>query len=254
MRVFDCFLFHDEWELLELRLHTLREVVTDVLVVEGTRTHSGRPRAPQRARLIQRFLDFPSVRVTVCELPDPVPDRWFPERMQRNGMATALAAAGAQANDLVLMSDCDEIPDPALVASGQYGTHWQRQALYYLNAMFPGAWPGTIALPYAALTYLTPAGIRAQNGQFPRLDGGWHFSYQGGVERMRTKLRSFGHHEYDTPAYHDALAERMRTLSDPFGREVELTQGGGVVVPLDDTFPRYLREHPERFAGMIADA
>ena len=247
-RVFDCFMVNDEVELIELRLHTLVDVVDEFICVESPTTHSGKPRPLLGPWLRRQFARWP-IRQVLTLLPAPHPDRWLPERMQRNAMAAALIGT-AEADDLILMSDVDEIPDPANVR--HVGTHWMRCFIYYLNALKLEAWPGTIGLPFAELQFMTPAGWRAQTGGLPRIAGGWHFSYQGGVDRMRNKLASFGHAEFDCASVHADLPQRMTALEDPFGRPA-VGYDRCRILPLDDTFPRYLRDHPERFPGMIAE-
>ena len=42
--VYDCFMFFNELELLDLRLHELDAVVDRFVLVEGVRTLSGKPK------------------------------------------------------------------------------------------------------------------------------------------------------------------------------------------------------------------
>ena len=59
-RVFDLFLFNDEVELLEIRLHELRGAVDAFILVEGNATFSGQPKPKvfERVRGQPRFLPF----------------------------------------------------------------------------------------------------------------------------------------------------------------------------------------------------
>src|SRR4030042_2627609 len=41
MKIYDCFPFHNELDLLEVRLHELYDVVDYFVLSESTRTHSG---------------------------------------------------------------------------------------------------------------------------------------------------------------------------------------------------------------------
>lgn len=249
-RVIDCCLFNGEWDLLALRFATLRDVVDTFIVVEGDRTHSGLPRVTHGGRIAALAPSTRECWTIAAPLPAPQPDRWLPERTQRNAMIMGLLAARAEADDHILMSDLDEIPDPAHIRA--VGTHWQRQSLYYLNAVCDGCeWPGTIGVPYEMLQFTTPAGLRAQNGRLPRMVGGWHFSYMGGVEAMRHKLRSFAHAEYDTADVHDALPAQLAALADPFGR-THCNQGVHVV-PVDVTFPAPLQRDPTPWAHLLAE-
>ena len=42
MEVYDCFIFYNELDLLEIRLKTLDSVVDHFVLVEATKTHRGK--------------------------------------------------------------------------------------------------------------------------------------------------------------------------------------------------------------------
>ena len=42
MKIFDCFIFNNEVELLELRLNILNDVVDKFVIIEGNSTFSGK--------------------------------------------------------------------------------------------------------------------------------------------------------------------------------------------------------------------
>jgi len=52
-------------------------------------------------------------------------------------------------------------------------------------------------------------------------NGGWHFSYQGGPDRIKTKLESFGHQEFNTPKIKKRIATRLAKQRDILGRRFE---------------------------------
>lgn len=249
-RVIDCVMFNDEWDLLALRFATLVDAVDTFIVVEGDRTHSGKARRSMAGRIADMAPPHKQCIVVTCPLPSPLPDRWVPERVQRNAMLMGLFDARAEADDHVLMGDVDEIPDPAAVRFT--GLHRQRQFLYHLNAAFDAErWPGTIGLPYGQMLYVTPAGVRAMNGQLPSIESGWHFSYMGGVEGMTAKLASFAHDEWDTAETRQGLAANMAALTDPLGRSH--VHARGRIVPIDASFPLPLQREPARWAHMLAE-
>ena len=76
---------------------------------------------------------------------------------------------------------------------------------YYLNGFVDDRWIGTAAVRYDDLVNIygeKPQMIRDIRSRFfvflNMVDGGWHFSYLGGPERIQYKLKSFAHAEYDT--------------------------------------------------------
>jgi len=79
-------------------------------------------------------------------------------------------------------------------------------------------------------------------------DAGWHFSWMGGVERVRDKLAACSHQEKNLPQYSDP-AYIARTISA--GKPLFDADGQFTYVSLDDSFPRWLYEHPERFSSLL---
>ena len=65
-RVIDCCLFNDEWDLLALRFATLADVVDTFIVVEGDRTHSGKPRRSMAGRIAAMAPETRQCIVVTC--------------------------------------------------------------------------------------------------------------------------------------------------------------------------------------------
>ena len=111
-RLFDCFTFSDELDLLSFRLELLSDVVDGFVLVEAPRSFSGQPKPLVFQDNRDRFERYLSkVRhIVVSDLPDPIPTRWIPEAFQRNAVERGLT--DARDDDLILVSDVDEIFDP----------------------------------------------------------------------------------------------------------------------------------------------
>ena len=74
----------------------------------------------------------------------------------------------------------------------------------------------------------------------------------GGNDAVRAKVRSFAHQELNradllTDSYIDARIASGRFFNDGLGMRLK-------PVPLDATFPAYLRDNAARFAGHLLDA
>ncbi|MBP6313104.1 MAG: hypothetical protein KA408_12590, partial [Flavobacteriales bacterium] len=80
-------------------------------------------------------------------------------------------------------------------------------------------------------------------------NGGWHFSYLGGVDRIIQKIESFAHAEYNEPKYKDraALEKAIAAGEDIFGRDFQYAS-----IPIDSTFPQYIQHNKARFPHLIA--
>src|SRR3990167_657669 len=130
MSVFDCFMFSTELDLLEIRLYELSEVVDFFVLVEATKTHSGKDKHLYYKENQDRFAEFSSRILYVCVQDMPMTkaeinaaltsqdrhwieskyqeeDNWVRERFQRNAMMRVLKDANPE--DVIIISDADEI-------------------------------------------------------------------------------------------------------------------------------------------------
>ncbi len=73
--------------------------------------------------------------------------------------------------------------------------------LYFVNNKeIKSSWKGTMALEMATLKNSSPNEIRNLRNYCNSINqGGWHFSYLGGVEKIKHKLKSYSHQEYNKP-------------------------------------------------------
>jgi hypothetical protein len=250
MRVVDAFPFFNELEMLEIRLNVLDAVVDRFVILESTVTYSGRPKplwyADHRARF-ERWADRIE-HVIVDDSPDTGNDYWARERYQRDCIVRGLA--GCRADDVVLLSDVDEIPDPTIVAARRRGAYRQRYSMYYLNAVRPRErWVGTVALYAFQLAAHGAENVRLRRGSFEIVEGGgWHFAYAMTPDRIREKLGAFSHAEHDTPENAAAVESRRDTLVDLFGAH----PGHLVVEDIEgDGYPAYLRENWHRYTSLV---
>lgn len=113
-KVYDCFMFFNEIELLKLRLEELDDVVDYFVLVESAETQRGDPKPfyfDDNRHLFERFLNK-IIYVRVDER-HPEMDLWERENYQRNCIARGLQQCAS--SDLILISDLDEIPRPELI-------------------------------------------------------------------------------------------------------------------------------------------
>ncbi len=251
-RVFDCFTFFDEFPILSIRLKELAEVVDVFVLVEATRTHRGEAKPPYFWERQQEFAEYlPKIRaVVVDDLPageDPV----ALERFQRNCIVRGLNDASA--DDIVLISDADEIPAAAAVrnltsiAPGCIAALEMRLFYYALNWRMPYDWDRARAFRLAKLRTMSADDVRRAGPTLRIPDAGWHFSYlaleKDRVARILKKARAFSHAELDQPAYLDerylryCVENGFRWCDEkPFVTWLRL-------VRVDESFPRCVVEN-----------
>jgi beta-1,4-mannosyl-glycoprotein beta-1,4-N-acetylglucosaminyltransferase len=286
--IYDCFTFFNELELLELRLHELAGVADKFVLVEATQTHTNQPKPLHYQENRARFSAFRDkiIHVVVDDLPVSK-DAWIPENFQRNCIARGLTHC--QPEDFILVSDLDEIPRAIAVekmsreipfrdnifSQAGHGALNSRLAQNIfrwkgfrrlLRKHHPFVWKFEQTLyrhfincrvvhpPYCYGTrmvrfrdFACAEELRHSGSKIVK-DGGWQFTSMGGVERIRQKLAAFAHQEFNQPQFTDPqlVNERIQRGESLFSHDERLE-----FVPLDDSFPAFVREHPEKFTTWI---
>lgn len=209
--VIDAFPFHDELDILEMRLTELYDAVDWFVIVEANVTHQDRPKPSHFRDNLSRFDQFSDKIISVWaeNLPTATvdPDPWAREVAQREFISDGLNQIGVHDHDIVLQSDVDEIPralHARNVRPEGFEAFSQRGHFWAVDWLYPMVWRGTVAGTVKALSKLgrTPFGdMRTMRGSAPcpphLADAGWHFSWLGGPERATKKVDSFCHPEVE---------------------------------------------------------
>ena len=256
MKIYDCFTFFNELELLELRLASLYDVVDKFIIVEADKTHANVPEPfnfYEHAQDYKKY--FPKINyimdTSVVEYKGA--GDWSIENNQRNNIAKGLNEVNAEPDDLVMIGDVDEIPDPEIVKTIRqtftdptkfvdfiafYDTtpYTKNQLVpfhsgmrinkfldlspvsfkqnfhsYYLDWVNRDLqWTGTVIGKFKHMT--TPQDFRNDRNTLPRiLNGGWHFSSMGGIEKFWQKVRSGPDFKEYSDADKDFLEKAMKS-------------------------------------------
>jgi hypothetical protein len=215
----DTFMLWDDLDLLELRLNILDPVMDLFVIAEGSTDHSGVKKPLHYEDNRERFAPWrDKIRyVTVFDMPGDGFTKWQREFHQRNAIMRGLDKC--RTNDLVFLSDLDEIPDPEMVRLNKYGGYHQVYSLYYANMICTTEnWTGTAAMYYFQCQQLGMQAVRENRHTLQRVSpGGWHFAYMTPPEKIHQKIRTFAHEEWDKPEVHAQLEQRMKGNRDLFG-------------------------------------
>lgn len=253
--VYDCFIFFNELDLLEIRLHELNDVVDKFVLIEANKTFQNNEKPyyfEENKQRFSRFLDK-IIHVKLDSYPLFIPlinpfTPWKLEFFQRNSIIKGLK--NCNPDDVILISDVDEIPKAKvlkqMLANGVnqiYGLKMD-MFMYFLNNQLvydggssmtkeqskDGIWHCTAVLPFKLLTK-KPNKIRRiimrtrRRGEVYKIvpNAGWHFTYLGGVKNIIRKLEAFSHTEYnnDTFKSQEKIAEYITTGKDLFGRDMQ---------------------------------
>jgi len=282
-KVFDCFSFYNELDLLEIRLNVLNDVVDYFVLTESTRTFTGKPKPLYYDENKDRFKEFShKIRHVVVDDAeyDPSVDVWQREFDQKNSVFRGIS--DCKNDDFVIVSDVDEIIRPDLISgivaqnSNAIAIIQQPCYYYYLNCQSTEVFDKA---KMAKLKHIkSPQQIRA----YPKFsahnshklvrtlfkwygsirkrmcvkfgscvvheDGGWHFTYMKSPEEISDKITDFSHTEYNMDEFTsiNSIQSRMKGFKDPYDRDYELK-----IVDIDDSFPDYIVNNQKKYTHII---
>lgn len=266
-------MFFNELDLLEIRLHELCNVVDTFVLVEATKTHTGKGKPLYYWENKDRFWQFQDKILYICVENMPITkaeieatltsqdrqwieskyqaeDNWVRERFQRNAMMRELQYADPE--DIIIISDADEIVRASIFDNLQLceGSNAVEQTLntYYINWQCTNMpWWGSKIIRRKFLDHATPSEVRFHTPACKYIyNGGWHFGFLGGTEKIQRKLAAYAHQEFNTPETFQAMEGRLRAKVDAIGRQYQYK-----IVPIDEHFPKYLRDNLDKFDWMI---
>ena len=279
MKIFDCFLFFNEIELLEKRLEILYDYVDYFVIAESPLTFSGNQKELFFEKNKEKFTRFNKkiihYIIDANKIDSQIVDKYTTNREvsiahKHNGTPLIKLHTSCQRevhqrdslifplynlalkDDFILISDLDEIPKPAAIAALRIVAvedtiyHFrQNWYLYWINNYCQNEWFGTRACRFSFLNGRSIDQIRfhterrdMQEGKIVE-DGGWHFSYLGGEEKIREKLSAL--------AYQGKRAQFARFLEyihSGFLRKKIINNGDILlkgrkfnIVTIDETYP-----------------
>lgn len=271
MKLYDCSMYFDEDLMLDLRLHILNEHVDKFIIAEATRDHSGKEK-----KLNFDYKNFPKFKdkikyLVIEDLPLEVKSKkknWTPnhwrDQYQRNSLSRGFNVIND--DDLIMISDIDEIPDPKKLQEfnikNKYACFLQRNFQSKLNLLntTDKYWMGTKICQKKNLK--SPQwlrNIKTKKRPFwkfykpkePQLifDGGWHFSFLKKPDGISKKIKAYSHQEFYQDQFIDEqkIASRIKNNADLFDRNIKYKK-----IQIDESFPEYIIKNKEKFNEWIA--
>jgi beta-1,4-mannosyl-glycoprotein beta-1,4-N-acetylglucosaminyltransferase len=210
MKIIDCFMFYNELDILKIRLEELYNVVDYIIIIEATITHNNTPKplyfnenkhlfSQYADKIIHYVTDFSTTHHFVQYINTPN-DNWFRENYQRECAQIIIKEMNLNDNDIIITTDCDEIPKRSIIESIKNGNfiiqnevYSIEMVLYYYNIELTTArkWYHAKLLNYnmyKKFNLLTDIRFSSYT-LLP--DAGYHLSYFGDVDFIKTKLESF---------------------------------------------------------------
>lgn len=269
-RVWDAFTFFNELLVLEVRLSTLDEVVDTFVIAEATKTHSNQAKSllltdvfRDPTHPLHRFAGKVRV-VEVADLPEST-DAWHLEEFQRNALSRGLSNAADE--DVVIVSDADEIPSPSSIRAlaecdgwGEDGPvhFYTRFYNFRFGWIFDALWHHPQAATGAWLRPRGPQQLRMSRTRpdFLRLDdAGWHLSFFADAEGVLEKMKAYAHQEFnrDDMLNRSAIQHAIESGVDYFYKigKGEKRFGELHENPSCQGLPAHVTSHPDRFAHWL---
>ncbi len=266
MKIYDCFMYFDEDLILELRFNILDKFVDKFVIIEATRDHSGKKKNLNFN--LNKFKKFKKkiIYLVVNDIPKEVKNykkKWSPnfyrENFNRNAISRALTECNP--NDLIIISDADEIPNPKIFDKldfKKFALLRQKEFIYKLNLSTNFNWIGS-GICYKKFLK-SPQWLRnkrfTRRGFFRRIffktkileEGGWHFSYLKTPDDISKKLKAYAHSEFAVFADANLIKKNIENKTFFIDQEKKLE-----VVPIDDSYPEYIKKNKNDYSEWIYD-
>ena len=287
MKIFDCFMYFDEEVVLDVRLNSLDKYVDYFVIVESNFTHKGDGRDLKfnhnkfdkfKNKIIYLVYDKQPKGIETVNKNDSENEKSrkyilnaaLRENEQRNFIQDGLNKA--EDNDIILISDVDEIPNLSEVNLNNINEKiimFQQDMFYYkFDLKVPDiVWTGTKSCRKKDL--LSPQWLRnVKDRKYSpfRIDilfskkkyssikfignGGWHFSNIKTAEEIEHKLKSYLHHrEFDVQSLTveeiKNIIENKQAIYDlKVDKKVKKIGNGSKLVKFEfDKLPIYIQQN-----------
>ena len=234
-KVIDSFIFFNEIELLEIRLNYLNDHVDKFIIVEAAQTFSGKKKPfyfdlnKDKFKKFEEKIIHIKVDTLVYNSDDFFNSNKISEKIKKIILSHShynrkrlhwlldsyhrecihMGLNGLNENDIILLSDLDEIPSIKFInyvknniSKADYFAAQQNEFKYFTNTFSNNNWIGTVASKYKFFKNNSINLIRIyakdDNSKYHLVkNSGWHFTSLGPVDKITSKIKSWGHQEYN---------------------------------------------------------
>ncbi len=218
-KIIDCMTFYNEMDLLTYRLNILNDVVDCFIIVESKYTYTGLEKPLFFNENKELFSTFQNkiIHIILEDAPVILPHITYEKtaqvrnkKYQRDMIDCGLNKLTLHPNDLITITDVDEIPDPTTLQelrNEHISICTLGMKMYYCNLnttvslTYPW-WTKAKIISYETyrLFNLSCDAIRDRPCQI-RTKGGWHLSSFGNQSFIQNKLKGFAVQEDTTDTY-----------------------------------------------------
>ena len=254
----DSFPFFNEYELVELRIRYLEEIIDVFVIVEANITHQGKKKDWNFPNVLKNNLKEFSNKIQYHQInidPEKIKNEesWIIDNVkgddahridnfQRNYIKTACQKFSDK--DILIISDVDEIPSKdklKFIKSCDFEKIAPvvfEQYLFHIDCNFLRleSWLGSIATTMQLNNTYSPHRHRRDRNKISHFnDAGWSFSSFGGPAKIKEKFEAFAHKEYNNEKFKsvDHILNCQKTGTDLFHRNVQAKKVNKSFFPKD---------------------
>jgi beta-1,4-mannosyl-glycoprotein beta-1,4-N-acetylglucosaminyltransferase len=256
-KIVDCFTFYNELDLLTYRLNILDKLVDYFIIVESTHTFSGNEKKlyfNENKMLFDKFKDK-IVHIVVDDFPYKYPNidyelyqQWKNENYQRDCISIGIDRLQLDEEDIILINDLDEIPDPNTIYNIKYkkipsDIYSLEMDFYYynLNSRYDSKWTSGKLITYKKYIEITLScdKIRHFKDCLTIKKGGWHLSYFGDELFIKNKIEMAAHQELNKSEFTDVkkIEKRIKNFEDLFDRKYNIYKMQKISIAENDYLP-----------------
>jgi|TARA_B100001964_G_C14037393_1_gene511078 beta-1,4-mannosyl-glycoprotein beta-1,4-N-acetylglucosaminyltransferase len=269
MKIYDCFSYWDEDLLLNLRLNILNNFVDYFVIIEGNKTWQNNYKKLKFD--IDKFPNFKNriIYIPVEDMPDGI-NPYLRENFQRNCISRGIVDALDE--DLIIISDLDEIPNPLKISSfdskKRYAVFEQNHYYYKMNyqSQKNPFWYGSrICVKKYLKSPQWLRNLKFKKRSIWRLDkfrlnniienGGWHFCNIKSPEGLLYKYKNLCETN-DPIVFKEKIDEKYLNINEikkriQSGEDIIGRKEAYKAQKLDSTFPEYLLKNKHVYKDWI---
>ena len=265
MAIYDCFQYFNEDHMVDLRMNILNKYVDYFVISESTKTHQGKDKKlnfniknfkKYENKIKYIIADYEKEKNFINHKGGESPI----EQHQRNFLIEGIKDASPE--DMIILSDSDEIPDLTKITSidknKKYIAFSQKMFMYKLNLqnIDESNWIGSKITKKKYISSMQELrNLKFKKYPFWRIDkknlqiikGGWHFSFLQTPQQILTKIKSFSHGEFNNGYINEKdINKKILKNEDIFSRGIKLKK-----INIDESFPNHILENKEKYLKWI---
>lgn len=259
MKIYDAFMFYNELDLLEIRLELLNDYIDYFIISECDHTFSGLKKPFNFEMNKERFSKFLNKIIYIKNYNSGEVDNiintqvgerynifnrilyyfnnikntketdfgkhyWCRDFLHREFLA--LGMDKCEDDDVIIFGDLDEIPNPEKIKFNDNYLLHQKNMIYFINTEnTTEKWYGTFIMKFSEMKNKSLGKLRGDRGIYCKNiieNAGWHLTFMGGSERIKDKIKSYSHQEFNNDNILSQIENKINSNSDILCRNIQI--------------------------------